>query len=71
MREVADRRGLRGAIDHFFRSLAWPRASEPSRIVLSGTGTEGTLGARAVKSEGGLVIAQAPETPRNRACRRA
>jgi two-component system, chemotaxis family, CheB/CheR fusion protein len=30
--------------------------------VLSGSGTEGSLGARAIKAEGGLVIAQSPET---------
>jgi two-component system CheB/CheR fusion protein len=60
--EVADRRSLRGAIDHFFRSLAEAERDRAVAIVLSGTGTEGTLGARAVKAEGGLVMAQAPDT---------
>jgi two-component system CheB/CheR fusion protein len=62
VREVADRRSLRGAIDHFFRSLAEAEGHRAVAIVLSGTGTEGTLGARAVKAEGGLVMAQAPDT---------
>jgi two-component system CheB/CheR fusion protein len=62
VREVADRRSLRGAIDHFFRSLAEAEGDRAVAIVLSGTGTEGTLGARAVKAEEGLVMAQAPET---------
>src|SRR5262245_27015453 len=62
VREVADRRGLRGAIDHFFRSLAADQHSNAVAIVLSGTGAEGTLGARAVKAEEGLVMAQAPDT---------
>ena len=62
VQEVADRRGLRGSIDHFFRSLATDQGSNAVGIVLSGTGTEGTLGARAIKSEGGIVIAQSPET---------
>jgi two-component system CheB/CheR fusion protein len=62
VREVLDRRGLRGAIDHFFRSLADDQRDRSIAIVLSGTGTEGTLGARAIKAEGGLVLAQAPET---------
>jgi two-component system CheB/CheR fusion protein len=60
--EVADRRSLRGAIDHFFRSLAEAQGDRAVAIVLSGTGTEGTLGARAVQAEGGLVMAQTPET---------
>jgi two-component system CheB/CheR fusion protein len=62
VREVADRRSLRSAIDHFLRSLAEAVHERAVAIVLSGTGTEGTLGARAVKAEGGLVMAQAPDT---------
>jgi two-component system CheB/CheR fusion protein len=62
VREVADRRSLRVAIDHFFRSLAEAEKDRAVAIVLSGTGTEGTLGARAIKAEGGLVMAQAPDT---------
>jgi two-component system CheB/CheR fusion protein len=62
VREVIDRRGLRGAIDHFFRSLAEDQRDRAIAIVLSGTGTEGTLGARAIKGEGGMVMAQTPET---------
>jgi chemotaxis methyl-accepting protein methylase/signal transduction histidine kinase/PAS domain-containing protein len=62
VREVADRRGLRGAIDHFFRSLADDQHDDAIAIILSGTGTEGTLGLRAVKAEGGMVMAQDPDT---------
>lgn len=62
VREVLDRRDLRGAIDHFFRSLAEDQRDRAVAIVLSGTGTEGTLGARAIKAEGGLVMVQAPDT---------
>jgi chemotaxis methyl-accepting protein methylase/signal transduction histidine kinase len=62
VQEVVDRRSLRGAIDHFFRSLAEAEGDRAVAIVLSGTGTEGTLGARAVKAEAGLVMAQTPET---------
>lgn len=57
-----DRRDLRGVIDHFFRSLAEDQQDMAVAVILSGTGTEGTLGLRAVKVEGGLVIAQSPET---------
>jgi two-component system CheB/CheR fusion protein len=62
VQEVVDRRGLRGTIDHFFRSLAEDQQDQGVVIVLSGTGTEGTLGAGAVKAAGGLVMAQSPET---------
>jgi chemotaxis methyl-accepting protein methylase/signal transduction histidine kinase len=62
VQEVADGRGLRGSIDHFFRSLAESERERAIAIVLSGTGTEGTLGARAIKAGGGLVIAQLPDT---------
>lgn len=62
VREVADRRGLRGAIDHFFRSLAEAERDHAIAVVLSGTGTEGSLGVREIKAQGGLVIAQSPDT---------
>jgi two-component system CheB/CheR fusion protein len=62
VQEVADRRALRGSIDHFFRSLAEAVGERAIAIVLSGTGMEGSLGVRAVKTGGGLVMAQAPET---------
>jgi two-component system CheB/CheR fusion protein len=62
LREPVDRRGLLGTIDHFFRSLADDQHERSICIILSGTGTEGTLGARAVKAAGGMVMAQAPET---------
>jgi two-component system CheB/CheR fusion protein len=54
--------GLRLPIDFFFRSLAKDRRERAIAVVLSGTGTDGTLGARAVKDEGGLVLAQEPTT---------
>ncbi|UHD14621.1 chemotaxis protein CheB [Thiocapsa bogorovii] len=54
--------GLRLPIDFFFRSLAQDQHERAICVVLSGTGSDGTLGARAIKGEGGLVIAQAPKT---------
>ncbi|HVV74264.1 MAG TPA: chemotaxis protein CheB, partial [Verrucomicrobiae bacterium] len=48
-------------IDEFFRSLARDQGENVIGIVLSGTGTDGTLGLRAIKQEGGLTIAQVPE----------
>jgi len=60
--EPAAPRGLRLPIDFFFRSLAQDRQERAIAVVLSGTGSDGTLGARAVKGAGGLVMAQLPES---------
>ena len=45
-------------IDIFFRSLAEHRKSQAIGVVLSGTGTDGTLGLAAIKAEGGIAFAQ-------------
>lgn len=55
-------RGHRKAIDHFFRSLAEECESRCAGIILSGSGSDGTAGLRAIKAAGGLALAQAPET---------
>jgi len=55
-------RGQRLPIDFFFRSLAQDQREQAICIVLSGTGSDGTLGVRAVKGEGGMVMAQDPES---------
>ena len=46
------------AIDHFFESLAEECGSQAIGIVLSGTGSDGTAGLRAIKAAGGLTFAQ-------------
>ncbi len=51
-------------IDFFFRSLAGDAGNLAVCVVLSGTGTDGTLGLRAVKGEGGLAIVERPESAR-------
>jgi two-component system CheB/CheR fusion protein len=53
-------RGQRLPIDFFFRSLAQDQRERAIGIVLSGTGSDGTLGVRAIKGEGGMVMAQNP-----------
>ncbi len=55
-------RGLRLPIDFFFRSLALDQGDQAICIVLSGTGSDGTLGLKAVKEVGGMAMAQAPES---------
>jgi len=55
-------RGHRLPIDFFFRSLAEDQRQRAIGIVLSGTGSDGTQGVRAIKAEGGMVMAQSFES---------
>lgn len=50
--------GINLPIDIFFRSLAADQKKNAIAIVLSGTGSDGTLGVRAVKEQGGMVMVQ-------------
>ena len=54
--------GLRMPIDAFFRSLAEDQGETAIGIILSGTGTDGTLGLRAIHGQGGMVMIQDPKT---------
>jgi two-component system CheB/CheR fusion protein len=58
--EPRDPRGQRLPIDFFFRSLGRDQHERAIGVVLSGTGSDGTLGIRAIKGEGGMVMAQTP-----------
>lgn len=49
-------------IDTFLRSLAQNVASQAAAVVLSGTGSDGSRGVRAIREAGGLVVVQSPET---------
>lgn len=55
-------RGFRRPIDYFLRSLAEDQKENAVGIILSGTGTEGTLSLKDIKGQGGLTIVQEPET---------
>ncbi len=54
--------GIRMPIDFFFRSLAGDRQERAICVLLSGAGSDGTLGVRAIRGSGGLSIAQDPQT---------
>jgi two-component system CheB/CheR fusion protein len=58
----ASPRGLHMPIDFFFRSLAQDQHENAICIVLSGAGSDGAQGARAIKSEGGMVMVQSPDS---------
>jgi two-component system CheB/CheR fusion protein len=45
-------------VDSFFQSLAEAKKSNAIGVILSGTGSDGTAGLRAIKSEGGITFAQ-------------
>ena len=55
-------RGFRKPIDFFLRSLAEDQMERAVGIILSGTGTEGTLSLKDIKGQGGLSIVQDPKT---------
>ncbi|MFW5891788.1 MAG: chemotaxis protein CheB [Bacteroidota bacterium] len=50
--------GINLPIDIFFRSLAEDYCEKAIGVILSGTGSDGTLGIRAIKGNGGMVMAQ-------------
>ena len=60
--DLTTQRGRRLPIDTFFRALAEDRGERAAGIVLSGTGTDGTLGLKDMKGKGSLVIVQDPDT---------
>src|SRR6516165_12311078 len=45
-------------IDYFLRSLAVDRKAASIGVILSGTASDGTLGMKAIKAEGGITFAQ-------------
>ena len=52
--------GLHLPIDSFLRSLAADQRERSLGVILSGMGSDGTLGLRAIKEQGGAVFVQAP-----------
>lgn len=60
--EPVQPRGMRLPIDLFFSSLARDQGEQSIGVVLSGMGSDGTLGLQAIKSQGGLTLAQVPES---------
>ena len=52
--------GLRLPIDFFLRSLAEDRREQAIGVILSGMGSDGVFGLRAIKEKSGLTLAQEP-----------
>ena len=53
--------GPKPSIDLFFKSIADSFQTKCCAVILSGTGSDGTIGVRAVKAAGGITIAQSPD----------
>jgi two-component system CheB/CheR fusion protein len=49
-------------VDHFFQSLADDQGKNAIGVILSGAGSDGSLGLRAIKSAGGLTVVQDTES---------
>jgi len=60
--EPSEPRGMRLPIDVLFCSLAGDQGARAIGVVLSGMGSDGTLGLQAIKTQGGLTLAQEPRS---------
>jgi two-component system CheB/CheR fusion protein len=55
-------RWLRLPIDIFFRSLALDKLNKSAGIILSGMGSDGSIGIKSIKEQGGFALVQEPAT---------
>ncbi len=60
--QPSEPRGLRLPINVLFSSLASAQNEQAIAVVLSGMGSDGTLGLQAIKATGGLTVVQTPES---------
>ena len=64
-------RGLPLPVDHFFRSMARDCGARAVGIILSGAGADGSLGLKAIREGGGLVLVQEPKSATSQAMPRS
>lgn len=57
-------RGQHMPIDYFFQSLARDLGERAIGVILSGTGSDGTIGCEAIKAAGGIIFAEDPKSAR-------
>ncbi len=62
--EPVEARGLRLPVDFFLRSLADDQKEYAVGVILSGMGSDGSSGIRAIKENNGIVLVQEPKTAR-------
>ncbi len=58
---LEERRAERAPIDHFLRTLSRTHNGHAVGVILSGTGSDGTLGIKEIKEKGGLAVVQDPD----------
>ncbi len=58
--KLEEQRIKRAPIDHFLRTLATTHPHHAIGVILTGVGSDGTLGVREIKGKGGMVIVQDP-----------
>ena len=66
--DPVETRGMRLPIDFFFRSLADDRNDLSIGIILSGMGSDGSIGLRAIKEKNGIVMVQDPQMLNSTVC---
>jgi two-component system, chemotaxis family, CheB/CheR fusion protein len=62
LKNVDSTYGPKPSVNYFFNSLAQAYGSKSIGIILSGTGSDGAFGIRAIKASGGITIAQSPQS---------
>jgi two-component system, chemotaxis family, CheB/CheR fusion protein len=60
--DLVETRKIKLPIDFFFRSLAEDQQGKSIGIILSGMGSDGSLGIKAIKEKNGIVLVQDPAT---------
>ncbi|WP_299444432.1 chemotaxis protein CheB [uncultured Rhodospira sp.] len=62
LKEPSAPHGPKPSVDVFFSTLADGKGPNAIGVILSGTGSDGSQGVRAIKAHGGLTVAQVPNT---------
>ncbi len=62
LRNMEQSFGPKPSINYFFNSLATSFKKRAIGVILSGTGSDGSFGIRTIKAEGGITLAQEPNT---------
>jgi two-component system CheB/CheR fusion protein len=62
LKSIEQTYGPKPSVNFFFNSLAQNYGERAIGIILSGTGSDGAFGIRAIKASGGITIAQSPST---------
>jgi len=62
LKSIEQTHGPKPSVNYFFNSLSQCYGHNAIGIILSGTGSDGAFGIRAIKANGGITIAQSPQS---------